>query len=271
MVKNIKIMGILNVTPDSFYDEGRFYNSKIAIERAYKIAEEGAHIIDIGGESTRPGSKPVPAAEEIDRVMPVIEAVSKDLDIPISIDTNKAQVAEAALKGGASIVNDISGLTFDEKMVETVAAYNAGLVIMHMQGTPETMQNNPNYNNLIEEITDFLKNARERAVRGGIDSEKIIVDPGIGFGKTLEDNYAIINNIAKIKEMGSPVLIGLSRKSLIGKLYNDNSDRLPATIALNAAAILNGADIIRVHDIKEHRLILKSMEMLMDLRYTDHH
>lgn len=257
-------MGILNVTPDSFYDAGRYYDPARAADRAFEIAREGAHILDIGGESTRPGSKPVSAAEEIDRVCPLIERIKKDIGIPLSVDTNKAAVAEAALSAGAAIVNDISGLTFDANMVSTIARHGAGAVLMHIQGIPETMQKAPRYGDLIGEILRFLGSARDRAVAGGIDPGKIMLDPGIGFGKTLEDNYRIIGSMGRFRELGCPVLVGLSRKSLIGRLYPDEADRLPATLALNTAAVMNGADVIRVHDVKEHVLAMKAMEKLFE-------
>jgi dihydropteroate synthase len=257
-------MGILNVTPDSFHDGGRYYEKNLAVERAYRIRDDGADIIDIGGESTRPGSLPVTAGVEIDRVCPVIELIAKDIGIPISVDTTKSEVARAALKAGASIVNDISGLTFDGGTGTAVAAaeYGAGMVLMHIRGRPETMQNDPRYGDLVGEIYGFLEEAVRKAAAAGVDRGKIIVDPGIGFGKTLEDNYRIIRNLREFKKLGLPVLVGLSRKSLIGKLYTGGEDRLPATIALNTASILNGADIIRVHDVKEHRLALAGLEML---------
>ncbi|MCP4130452.1 MAG: dihydropteroate synthase [bacterium] len=260
--KKITIMGILNVTPDSFYDGGRYTDTEKAIERAYRMTEEGADIIDIGGESTRPGSESVSENEEIDRVCPVIEAIAKDIGVPLSVDTNKSGVAGAALRAGASIVNDISGLSFDTAMAGVVAEYKSGIVLMHIQGRPETMQNNPQYHNILDEIYTFLENAANRAVEHGIDRNKIIIDPGIGFGKTLEDNYKIINNLERFKKMGVPLLIGLSRKSLIGKLYDEEVDRLPATIALNTVSVIRGADILRVHDVREHRLALDSLEML---------
>lgn len=259
------IMGILNVTPDSFHDGGRYFDRGRAVERAYAMRDEGADIIDIGGESTRPGSLPVEEGEEIDRVCPVIESVAGDLGVPVSIDTSKAAVARAALRAGASIVNDISGLTFDGGMAAAVAERGAGIVLMHIKGRPATMQDSPRYGDLIGEIVEFLEKAVERAVAGGIDREKIIVDPGIGFGKTLEDNYRILQNLREFRKLGCPVLVGLSRKSLIGRLYDKEEDRLPATIALNAAAVLNGADLIRVHDVRAHRLALAGIEMLKGL------
>jgi dihydropteroate synthase len=261
-VASYKIMGILNVTPDSFYDGGRYRDRGSAIERAYRMRDEGADIIDIGGESSRPGSRPVDAGEEMERVCPVIEAIARDIGIPLSIDTTKAEVARAALDAGASIVNDISGLTFDAGMAGTVAARGAGLVVMHMRGRPETMQEDPRYGDLIGEICGFLRGAAGMAVAAGVDPARIVVDPGIGFGKTMEDNYRIINRLGEIRKLGYTVLVGLSRKSLIGRLYGEEADRLPATIALNTVSIVNGADIIRVHDVREHRLAMAGLEML---------
>jgi dihydropteroate synthase len=265
MIRNVEIMGILNVTPDSFHDGGNYINVEDAVRRAHQIASEGADIIDVGGESTRPGSKSVSAQEEIERVCPVIETIASELDLPISVDTRKSGVAEAAVRAGATIINDISGLTFDEKIAGIAAEYSTGLVLMHIKGTPENMQVDPVYDDLIGEISDFLRIAREKAVDAGVERTKIILDPGIGFGKTLEDNYKILNNIQRFRELGSPLLIGLSNKSLIGRLYSDNPSRLPGTIALNTVSILNGADMIRVHHVKEHRLALDALMKLMEV------
>ncbi len=265
MIRKVEIMGILNVTPDSFHDGGNYFSVESAVKRAYRIAGEGADIIDVGGESTRPGSKPVSIQEEIDRVCPVIEIIANELDLPVSVDTTKSEVAEAAVKAGAAIINDISGLTFDKKIADIAAEYNTGLVLMHIKGTPEDMQVDPVYDDLIGEISEFLTTARDKALQAGVEKEKIILDPGIGFGKTLEDNYMILKNISSFRELGSPLLIGLSNKSLIGRLYGDNSSRLPGTIALNTVSILNGADIIRVHDVKEHRLALDALMKLMEV------
>lgn len=256
------IMGILNVTPDSFYDGGRYYSREDAVKRALKLRDEGADIIDIGGESTRPGSQRVSAPEEIDRICPVIEAVIKEMDIPVSVDTSKADVAEEALKLGAVIVNDISALTFDEKMAEVAAKYSACVVLMHIKGTPENMQINPEYENLLEDIYLFLENAKQRALKSGIKKENIIIDPGIGFGKSIEDNYRILRNLEYFKRIECPVLVGISRKSLIGRLQSGDHDRLYATIALNAVSAINGADIIRVHDVLPHRLAMISVDAL---------
>jgi dihydropteroate synthase len=258
----IEIMGILNVTPDSFYDGGNFFDKNVAFRHALKIFKDGADIIDVGGESTRPGAEPVSIDEEVNRVCPVIEMISKEIDVKISIDTSKSEVARAAIQSGASMINDISGFTFDDKMVHIAAKEDVEVVLMHIHGTPKDMQVNPCYDDLIMSIYSFLDEALQRAVKGGVKKDKLIVDPGIGFGKTLEHNYVIINNIPKLKELGCPVLIGLSRKSLIGKLYEKEEDRLPATIALNVAAIMKGAGIIRVHDIKEHKLALTALELL---------
>ena len=260
--KKTLIMGILNVTPDSFYDGGRHFEKDIAVKKAYELCNDGADIIDIGGESTRPGAGSVSLAEEMDRVCPVIEAIAGKIGIPVSVDTYKSEVAEEALKLGASMVNDISGLTFDERMAGVAAKYNAYLVLMHIKGTPKNMQLDPQYENLLEEIYFYLENSKEKALNCGVDKNKIIIDPGIGFGKTLEDNYRIVHNISYFKKMGFPVLIGLSRKSLIGRLYEKDEDRLFATIALNSISAASGADIIRVHDVKEHALAFKSVEML---------
>ncbi len=260
------IMGVLNVTPDSFYDGGRYYNTEDAVKQAYTLQKEGADIIDIGGESTRPGSDSISVSQEIDRVCPVIEKIIKEIDVPVSIDTYKADVAEEALKLGAKIVNDISGLNFDERMADVIVKYKSYAVLMHIKGTPKNMQENPEYTDLLDEIYTSLNNSREKAIGRGIEKEKIIIDPGIGFGKSLEDNYKIIRNIGYFKKMGLPILIGLSRKSLIGKLYNDKSDRLYATIALNSISAVYGADIIRVHDVEAHRLAFVAVDILKENR-----
>ncbi|MBN2038544.1 MAG: dihydropteroate synthase [Spirochaetes bacterium] len=256
------IMGIINVTPDSFYDGGRNFDKNAAVNRIYELCEEGADIIDIGGESTRPGADELSVSEELDRVCPVIQTVAENIEIPISIDTYKSEVAEEALKLGAAIVNDISGLNFDKNMAAVASKYNAYVVLMHIKGTPKNMQTDPKYDNLLGEISSYLNDSVQKALDAGVDRGKIILDPGIGFGKTLEDNYRIIENTAFFKDLGFPLLIGLSRKSLIGKLLEKDDDRLYATIALNSISAAYGADIIRVHDVKEHYLAFKSVEML---------
>ncbi|TAL31344.1 MAG: dihydropteroate synthase [Spirochaetes bacterium] len=255
-------MGILNVTPDSFHDGGRYADTECAVARAHEMIAEGADIVDVGGESSRPGAVPVSAQEEIDRVCPVIERIAREWDAVISVDTYKSRVAREALRAGARIVNDISGLGGDEAMAGVVAEHGARIVVMHMKGTPATMQQSPAYRDLLAEVREGLERGISRARAAGIPADTIIVDPGIGFGKTMEHNYEILRNIPFFKAMGYPVLIGLSRKSLIKGLYEGEADRLPATIALNAAAVMTGADIIRVHDVKEHRLAMAAIEML---------
>ncbi len=259
------VMGILNVTPDSFYDGGKYNTIDAALYHVKEMINDGVDIIDIGGESTRPGAAEISLEEEIDRVCPVIEKITQEFDVPVSIDTRKSKVADEALKLGAIMVNDISGLQGDPEMPATVARHNAYCVIMHIRGTPQTMQLNTEYNDLLSEIVSFLYESIGIAKKANVADDKIIVDPGIGFGKSLEQNYIILNNIKSFKNLGYPVLIGLSRKSLIGRLYNTAEDRLPATIALNAIALYNGADIIRVHDVKEHKLILKPLKMLLQV------
>ncbi len=256
------VMGILNVTPDSFYDGGRYADPGTAFEHARLMCGEGADIIDVGGESSRPGASPVSAQEEIDRVCPVIERIARELEISISIDTRKAAVAEAALGLGASIINDISALADESRMERIAASSGAYIILMHMKGTPQTMQDNPEYEDVIGEIASFLKERAGAAILAGVERERIILDPGIGFGKTAADNYAILANLPAFRKLGYPLCVGLSRKSLIGSLYDEEGDRMPATIALNAAAAQLGADIVRVHDVREHRLALAAIEMI---------
>lgn len=253
------IMGILNVTPDSFSDGGKYLSADAAVQRAMEMVEEGADIIDVGGESTRPKgiygeTHTVEAEEELRRVIPVIEKLSRMTDIPISIDTTKSVVAEAALKAGASIVNDISGLKFDRQIANIAAAHSAGLVVMHMQGTPETMQLNPQYKDVVREVKEELLQSVQFARSAGV--EKIIIDPGIGFGKTLEHNLSLINHLHEFLDLRLPILIGTSRKGFIGALLKTTvEDRMEGTAATVAAAILKGAHIVRVHDVKEMKRV----------------
>ncbi|MDT8316918.1 MAG: dihydropteroate synthase [bacterium] len=247
-----QIMGILNTTPDSFSDGGRFLDPEVAIERAVQMADEGAHIIDIGGESTRPGSSPVSLDEELKRVIPVIKKLAKNLDIPISIDSSKAEVAKRALDVGAAIVNDISALRADDQMAGLVAKAGCPVILMHMQGAPGNMQKNPVYASLIDEIIAFFEENINIATRAGIDSDNIIIDPGIGFGKRLSDNLQIINRVDEFKALGKPLLIGPSRKSFIGEMLGDKEeDRLEGTLAASVLSMARGVQIIRVHDVKE--------------------
>ncbi len=246
-------MGILNITPDSFSDGGLYFNKQAAVDRALRMQNEGADIIDIGGESTRPGAGRISVKEEKGRVVPVIEAIAGKISIPVSIDTYKSEVAETALKAGSSMVNDISGLRFDRKMPEVISRYNVPVVIMHIKGTPRNMQKNPVYKALIPEITDYLRGGIELARDAGIADDRIIIDPGIGFGKTVEHNFEIIKRLNEFEGLEKPVLLGPSRKSFIGKILGGLpvTERLEGTAAAVAVAIFNGANIIRVHDVKE--------------------
>jgi dihydropteroate synthase len=247
------IMGILNVTPDSFTDGGIFFQRDSAVEHGLRMAEHGADIIDIGGESTRPGSVPVDYEEEVRRTIPVIESLSRRINFPISIDTYKADVAKRALDAGASMVNDISGLRFDPDMAGVVAEYRVPVVVMHIRGTPKNMQVNPEYEALIPEIMDYLRGSMRLAVDAGVGEDMIIIDPGIGFGKTLEHNLQILKHLHKFTLLGKPLLVGPSRKAFIGKLLGDapTSERMEGTAAAVAISIMNGANIVRVHDVKE--------------------
>ena len=252
-------MGILNVTPDSFSDGGLFFDGSAAIDYALRMAEDGADIIDIGGESTRPGSEPVVVEEELRRTIPVIEAIARRIAIPISIDTCKAAVAKRALDAGASMVNDVSGLRNDPEMSSVVSEYKVPVVIMHMKGTPKDMQVSPQYNALIPEILDYLREGIRLAVGAGMAGDLILIDPGIGFGKTFEQNLDIIHNLRAFTLLERPLLIGVSRKAFIGKILGDvpPGERLEGTAAAVAIAILNGAHIVRVHDVREMAKVAK--------------
>ncbi len=247
------VMGVLNVTPDSFSDGGRFFDRKKAIGHALEMASDGADLIDVGGESTRPNSREVSVEEELERVIPVIGHISKRIKISISVDTRKSKVAEEAIKAGAQIVNDVSGLNHDPKMGRTVAKYGARLIVMHMRGEPRTMQVKPTYKDLIGEIIASLRKSIAVAKRAGVDEDKIIIDPGIGFGKTVEHNLEILRRLDEFKVLKKPLCIGTSRKSFIGKVLEvpDPDFRLAGTLATCVIAIMKGANIIRVHDVKE--------------------
>jgi len=250
----VLVMGIVNVTPDSFYDGGRFFRSEDAIERGLRMADEGADIIDVGGESARPGARPISVQEEMDRALPVVEGIRRRSPVHISIDTSKADVAAEAISLGAGIVNDISAFRLDERMAAVTADAGAFVVLMHMQGSPETMQQKPTYSDVVEEIRSFLAERVRAAVDAGIAEERVFVDPGIGFGKTLDHNVTVLRNLARLADLGRPVLVGLSHKTFLGAILDVPPDeRIEATIAANTAAILNGASIIRVHDAKEGR------------------
>ncbi len=252
-----KIMGIVNVTPDSFSDGGKYFTLDSAVDRALKLIDDGADIIDIGGESTRPGSDPVSVDEEIKRTIPVIKKIIKlRKDAVISIDSTKSEVAKQALDSGAQIINDISGLTFDENMITTAKEFDAAVVIMHIKGNPKTMQDNPYYDDVVKEVYDFLFVQSKKAKQNGI--EKIIVDPGIGFGKNVDDNFTLIKNLDYFQSIGYPVLIGVSKKSFIGKTLNLESDRREiGTVVLETISILKSARIIRTHNVKYCTQIVK--------------
>lgn len=252
------VMGILNVTPDSFSDGGRHFDRRAAVERALEMAREGAGLIDIGGESTRPGARPVPLAEELRRVLPVLEAVVEafrrleNARPLVSVDTRKAEVARRAARAGADLINDVSGLTFDPAMAAAVADCGLPVVIQHIRGTPETMQKAPRYAHLLPEIAAFLRAQIDRAARAGVREEKIIIDPGIGFGKRRRDNLAILRHLRVLASLGRPILVGASRKSFLKGASDRPADRrLEASLAAEALAILGGADIIRAHDVRE--------------------
>jgi dihydropteroate synthase len=258
------IMGILNVTPDSFSDGGRFFDRDAAVEQGLRLAEQGADIIDVGGESTRPGSDPVPPEEELRRVIPVIEALSREIQVPISIDTQKAGVAARAIEAGASIVNDISALRADPQMASVVAQSGVAVVLMHMKGTPKDMQLNPVYDDLMGEIVGFLRERIEFAQRNGIPQDKIIIDPGIGFGKTVEHNLQIIRDLNTLRALGRPIMLGTSRKSFIGRILNVGVDeREEGTAATVALGIWNGANLVRVHNVAKMKEVVRMVDAIL--------
>jgi dihydropteroate synthase len=269
--KKTLIMGILNVTPDSFYDGGKHATIDDAIKHAIQMEKDGADIIDVGGESTRPGSVSVPLSVELARVIPVVEELVSKIKIPISIDTYKSEIAQKALEIGAVMVNDITALRMDKKLASIVAKHDVPIVIMHMQGSPSTMQFNPEYEDVMYEIKNFFKIRASYAVSCGIKKENIIVDPGIGFGKRtgegIEDNCEIIKRLGELKELDFPIIVGASRKTFIGNISGEKkplsmSERLEGSLAAAVAAAMNGADIIRVHDVKETRRCLDVIDCI---------
>ena len=261
-----KIMGIVNVTPDSFYDGGKYsFSTNAMVKHGLNLIEEGADILDIGGESSRPGAYPVSESEEIDRIIPVIEDIRSKSDIPISVDTYKSKVADYAMESGANWINDISGLKFDDTMMEVVQKWNCPVVIMHMQGTPQSMQLDPNYEDVVAELIDFFSERIERLNQANI--KKIIIDPGIGFGKSLNHNLELLNQIERFKGFNLPVLVGASRKSFIGKILdNDVDDRLSGSLAVLNWLGINNIDIIRVHDVKESVESIKILKSIMNIK-----
>ena len=261
------VMGIVNVTPDSFSDGGKFFSPEVAISHASKLITQGADIIDIGGESTRPGAEAVSETEELKRVIPVIEKVRIDNPtILISIDTTKASVAKYAVEAGADIINDVSGLSFDNNMTGTVESLNVPIVIMHMKGNPQNMQLNPKYKDIVNEIIDFFKTKIKIAIQSGINRSMIILDPGIGFGKTVDHNFELLSRLNEFNVLELPIMIGPSRKSFIGiTLDLPPEDRVEGTAAAVSAGVMNGANIVRVHDVKSMKRVVKIIEKVRNV------
>ncbi|MFZ5518754.1 MAG: dihydropteroate synthase [Candidatus Zhuqueibacterota bacterium] len=258
------IMGILNVTPDSFSDGGAFLEAGKAIAQGIRMVEEGADIIDIGAESTRPGAETLPESQELDRLLPVLEGLLKEVAVPISVDTYKSNVAEAALNAGAHVINDISGLRFDPRMKTVVAHHRAPVVLMHIQGEPKNMQQNPSYVDLMGEIVRYLSESIRLAEEAGIERSSVIIDPGIGFGKRLQDNYELLRRLTEFRDLGCPILVGPSRKSFIGAVLNLPPDqRMEGTAAAVALAIQHGAHIVRVHDVKEMSRVCRIADLIV--------
>lgn len=258
-----QLMGILNVTPDSFWDQGRWKNTSDAIQRGIEIYQQGADIIDVGGESTRPGAEPVPLEEELKRVIPVIQALVNEIPIPLSIDTMKPEVAEAAIEAGASMINDVTGFR-NPLMRKLAVSTGVKICVMHMHETPKTMQQAPFYpEGIAAFLLDWFSQQADILLNLGIKASQLILDPGIGFGKTVDDNLEILHNLPKFRSLGFPILVGLSRKSFLSKiLQKPTSELLPMTMVANAIAIQQGADIIRVHDIVEHEEVLRLIKSL---------
>ncbi|QGJ70731.1 Dihydropteroate synthase [Planctomycetales bacterium 10988] len=255
------LMGILNCTPDSFSDGGKYFDPEEAIDHGLEMVAEGADLLDIGGESTRPYSEPVSAEEERKRVVPVIEELAKQVQVPISIDTSKAEVAEACLAAGAEIINDVTGLEGDPRMLEVAKVSKAGVCVMHMQGTPQTMQDHPTYQDVVAEIEQYLLDRRELLLEKGLELERICLDPGIGFGKTHQHNLTLLAHVSRFHRLGCPLLVGHSRKGFIGKVLNDKqADRTWGTVATSLALARQGVQILRVHDIQPHREALLLFE-----------
>ena len=261
------VMGIVNVTPDSFSDGGKFFSPEVAISHASKLITQGADIIDIGGESTRPGAEQVSESEELKRVIPVIEKIRTDNPtILISIDTTKASVAKHAVEAGADIINDVSGLSFDNNMIGIVESFNIPVVIMHMKGNPQNMQLNPKYKDIVNEILDFFKMKIKIAIQSGINRSMIILDPGIGFGKTVEHNFELLSRLNEFNVLELPIMIGPSRKSFIGiTLDLPPEDRVEGTAAAVSAGVMNGASIVRVHDVKSMKRVVKIIEKIRNV------
>ncbi|TET29030.1 dihydropteroate synthase [Candidatus Aerophobetes bacterium] len=269
--EKVVVMGVLNLTPDSFYDGGRYTREAQALRRVEEMIGEGADIIDVGGESVRPGAEPISLDEELSRVIPVIEKVRRLFPITISIDTYKAEVARQAIEKGAEMVNDISGLRFDPDLRKIVAGYGVPLILMHIKGTPKNMQDNPRYHSLMEEIISYLRKSIKLAEESGVDPARIIVDPGIGFGKTTAHNLEILRRLEELKSLGKPILVGLSRKSFIGNVLGlPQEERLEGGLAATSMAVSGGARIVRTHDVKPTRRAVDMVQAILrgsDQRY----
>jgi dihydropteroate synthase len=257
------VMGVLNVTPDSFSDGGEFFATQAAVKHGLEMARSGADIIDVGGESTRPGAKPVSPNEEMERVLPVIRELASSAQAQLSIDTSKAAVARVALEAGASIINDVSGGRNDPAMLSLAAEKDAALIIMHMQGTPETMQANPTYGDVVAEVGDFFRQQFAQAVRCGVDPMCVAFDPGIGFGKTIAHNLELLANLPRLRVENRPLVVGVSRKSFLGKIAGQSGDRASATVALTSLLRARGADVIRVHDVASNSTALRTTEAVL--------
>ncbi len=263
--KRVAVMGILNVTPDSFFDGGKYLRPEAALKRVEEMVQEGADIIDIGGESTRPGSQLVSLQQELRRVIPVVRRIRRLFEIPLCVDTYKAEVAREAIEAGARMINDISGLRFDREMARVVASFNVPVIIMHIRGTPRMMQRNPRYKNLIKEIISYLRKGIDIALAAGVSSKNIIIDPGIGFGKTVRHNLQIIKNLAELKTLNQPILMGVSRKSFIGKVLDlPPQERLEGGLAAVSLAVFTGARIIRTHDVRSTRQVVDMVQAVLN-------
>ena len=264
LISNTLVMGIINVTPDSFFDGGKYNHKDQAVKRISEMIADGADIIDIGGLSSRPGSKPVSLEEELERTIPVIESVSNNFDTLISIDTYRSEIALEAISAGAHMVNDISAFNMDKNMAGRVADKGVSVTLMHMQGKPEDMQKNPQYENVVDEIYEYLDGKANDAIGAGISPDKIILDPGIGFGKTLDHNLSILNKISEFSSMGHPIMVGASRKSFIGGILDlPVEDRLEGSLAAAVWSVINGANILRVHDVAETVRAVKTARSIM--------
>lgn len=259
------IMGVVNVTPDSFSDGGRFLAAEDALTQALALVREGAAIVDIGGESTRPGSEPVPAAEELERVLPVIEALADRVGVPISVDTTKAEVARRALAAGASLINDVSALRSDAGMLEVVAEAGCPVCLMHMKGQPKTMQDEPRYDSVVDEVLRFLEERMAFALANGLREDQIMVDPGIGFGKTVEHNLALLRDLHRFTVLGRPVVLGASRKRFLGAILGaEPGERIIGTVVTTVVGLLAGAHVFRVHDVKPNFEALRVAQAVLE-------